>query len=106
MPRQRRQVQVSQLTAGLTDGRPRLWAFSYADLAVLFGVHEGTIKRWVKSEKLDPANLRSVCDLLWERLRPRVCPCCSLCGTCHGKGCAACNQTGVYPPKYMPKEAG
>ena len=39
------------------------YAFSRADLASLFNVHQMTIKRWIKENKLMPTDLKRIIDL-------------------------------------------
>lgn len=52
-------------------GRPRLWAFGYADLAQLFGCSEGAVRQLVKRDRLNPRDLASVCAA-WARRQPRA----------------------------------
>lgn len=42
-------------------GRPRLWAYGYADLADLLDCSEGAVRQLVKRQRLDPRDLASVC---------------------------------------------
>lgn len=53
------------ITSGLVpkQGRPRLWAFGYADLAKLYGLSEGAVRQRVSAGQLDPADLRSIVAL-------------------------------------------
>lgn len=46
-----------------------MWAFGYADLAVLFREEERVLRRRVGAGKLDPVDLESVCAE-WARRRP------------------------------------
>ena len=63
-----RHVPVSRgLTAG--GGHPRLYAFSYADLAVLLDTSPGAVRTLVASGRLDPTNLESVCRAWARRLK-------------------------------------
>jgi hypothetical protein len=55
----RRVVTVSSIAA--RRGRPRLWAFGYADLALLLGCSEGAVRQLVKRQRLDPRDLASIC---------------------------------------------
>lgn len=52
-----RRVIVSRL---VRRGRTRLWAYGYADLAMLLGVSEGAVRQLVRRGKLDPSSLASV----------------------------------------------
>lgn len=42
-------------------GRPRMWAYGYADLAKLFGTTPRAIRARVERGTLDPASLASIC---------------------------------------------
>lgn len=53
----RRRVFISPLVRG---GRTRLWAYSYADLALLFGMSEDAVRQSVSARTLDPSSLESV----------------------------------------------
>lgn len=54
----RAKVEVSEHAA--RRGRPRLWAYGYADLALLFGMKEPAVRRAVADGRLDPSSLQSV----------------------------------------------
>lgn len=64
-------MEVSGLVPRARRGgqQPRLWAFGYADLAVLFREEERVLRRRVGAGKLDPVDLESVCAE-WARRRP------------------------------------
>jgi len=48
------------------------WAFSYADLAALFGMTEGSVRNLIASDSdLDPEDLQSVCEN-WLKRRSNV----------------------------------
>lgn len=49
-------------TSGRERTRSRLWGYSYADLAVLFGMQEAAVRQAVQSKRFDPADLASVVD--------------------------------------------
>lgn len=42
--------------------RLRLWAYGYADLAALLGTTEGAVRQLVRRGRLDPKDLRAVCE--------------------------------------------
>lgn len=42
--------------------RLHLWAFGYADLSALLGLSEAHLRRMVSKGKLDPRDLRAVCE--------------------------------------------
>lgn len=48
-------------------GRPRLWAYGYADLATLFDTTPGAIRARVQRGTLDPGDLEDVCRAWYER---------------------------------------
>lgn len=48
-------------------GRPRLWAYGYADLAALFDTTTEAIRGRVKRGAFDPGDLEDVCRALYER---------------------------------------
>jgi hypothetical protein len=64
----RRVVTVSTIAA--RRGRPRLWAFGYADLAQLPDCSEGAVRQLVKRDRLNPRDLASVCAAWKKRRRP------------------------------------
>ena len=41
-------------------GRPRVWGYGYADLAVLFNMSEAMVRYHVNKKHLDPSNLESI----------------------------------------------
>lgn len=45
-------------------GRPRLWAYGYADLAVLLGTSVEGVRARVRRGTLDPSSLESICRAL------------------------------------------
>ena len=47
------------------------WAFSYADIAALFRMEEGSVRNLVCSNELEPANLEEVCEF-WLKRRTKV----------------------------------
>ncbi len=49
---------VSKLAA--RRGRPRLWAFGYADLARLLGCSEMAVRKLVQRGRLDPLDLAAL----------------------------------------------
>jgi len=49
-------------------GRPRLWAYGYADLAELLGTTTEGIRCRVKRGTLDPGDLDDVCRAYHERV--------------------------------------
>ena len=49
-------------------GRPRLWAYGYADLAELLGTTQDGVRSRVKRGTLDPSDLVSICEA-WQRRR-------------------------------------
>jgi hypothetical protein len=49
-------------------GRPRLWAYGYADLAELLGTTQDGVRSRVKRGTLDPGDLVSICEA-WQRRR-------------------------------------
>lgn len=67
-PRRRRTVSTSPLTP--SRGRPRLWAYGYADLAALLGCTEKAVRHLVARERFDPACLESVMRMALDR-KPR-----------------------------------
>lgn len=52
-------------------GRPRIWAFGYADLARLLGCSEAAVRQLVKRERLNPKDLESVCSVWRARVEKR-----------------------------------
>ena len=62
MPNQSKALPRKVFTSGLTPkrGRPRLWAYGYADLAALFGMNEAAIRWHVREGNFDPSSLESV----------------------------------------------
>ncbi len=60
--RSRRTVITSPLVrrAGKRSGRLRLWAYGYADLALLFGISEGATRTAAYEGRFDPASLTSI----------------------------------------------
>ena len=63
--KERRTVTLCEHTepnAGLLGRGPRLWAFGYADLAQLFQVSEGAVRQAVHDGRLDPSNLKALCE--------------------------------------------
>ena len=69
MMRRRATVDVSVRVPKARRGgqQPRLWAYGYADLAVLFREEESVLRRRVAAGKLDPVDLESVCAEWAER---------------------------------------
>jgi len=68
----RRTVRLTTTTQSKTWAK--LWAYSYADLAELFGLTEIGVRKAVSRQRLNPADLRSIC-LFWadgEGLLPRL----------------------------------
>lgn len=63
----RRYVFTSSITP--RKGRPRLWAFGYADLAQLLGRSEAAVRQLVARGRIDPRDLASVCAA-WRARRP------------------------------------
>lgn len=53
---------VTVQTTGREKARARLWAYGYADLALLFGMSENAVRQAVKRGAFDPASLESVVD--------------------------------------------
>ena len=47
-----------------TTGPRRRWAYDTASLAAGFDVTEETVRRWIRSGKLDPARPRSLFDFI------------------------------------------
>jgi hypothetical protein len=59
----RRRLAMVQTSARVPRrGRPKLWAYGYADLALLFGMQEAAVRQAVKRQRLDPGSLASVVD--------------------------------------------
>ena len=52
------------ITSGLVPrhGRPRLWAYGYADLAKLFGISEGAVRQLVAAKRFEPSSLASIVE--------------------------------------------
>jgi len=48
-------------------GRPRLWAYGYADLADLFDTTPRAIRARVERGTLDPSDLEDICRAWYER---------------------------------------
>jgi len=48
-------------------GRPRLWAYGYADLAALFETTPQAIRQRVLRGTLDPSDLEDICRAWYER---------------------------------------
>lgn len=42
---------------------PKRFFYTYADLALLYGVKEVTVRQWVSRGLLDPTSIESVCCL-------------------------------------------
>jgi DNA-directed RNA polymerase specialized sigma24 family protein len=62
----RDQEKVSRRMVRLTNRTRRkawakLWAYSYADLAELFDMTEGGVRRAVERGRVDPSSLRNIC---------------------------------------------
>ena len=53
MPKRRSVVYVSERTKKKCE----LWGYGYADLALLLGATEGTVRNWVCRKKLAPHDL-------------------------------------------------
>lgn len=60
------------LESGLVPrgGRPLLWAYGYADLAVLLGTTTAAVRQLVQRGELDPSSLESVCRCWARRAGP------------------------------------
>lgn len=71
--RSRRTVLTSPLVrrAGKRSGRLRLWAYGYADLALLFGMSEGAVRTAAYEGRFDPASLASIFEYA-ARLREKA----------------------------------
>lgn len=52
-------------------GRVKLWAFGIADLAMLFGMTEGTVRTALHRNAFDPIDLESLCEFWRRRTRKR-----------------------------------
>lgn len=65
--RPRRAVIVSNLVP--RRGRPRLWGYGYADLALLLGCSEAAVRQLAARRVFDPACLGSV-FALWRARSP------------------------------------
>lgn len=64
MPKNRRVViESGRVPKG---GRPRLWAYGYADLAQLFGTTTQAIRSRVQRGTLDPSDLEDICRAYYE----------------------------------------
>lgn len=48
-------------------GRPRLWGYGYADLAVLFDMSEPMVRYHVAKKHLDPSSLESIIEFVQQR---------------------------------------
>jgi hypothetical protein len=48
-------------------GPTRTWGYTTADLAKLFGVRDYTVRDWIRTGKLDPADLADIARKLHER---------------------------------------
>lgn len=46
-------------------GAVRLWAFSVADLGVLFDRGDEWVRVLIRQGRLDPTDLQSICDIWW-----------------------------------------
>lgn len=51
-------------------GRPRLWAYGYADLAQLLGCSESAVRQLVARQRINPRDLSSVCAAWRARFAP------------------------------------
>jgi hypothetical protein len=58
---------VKVQTSGRERPRAHLWAYGYADLALLFGMTEGAVRQAVRRGAFDPGNLESVFEHLQRR---------------------------------------
>ncbi len=57
--RTRRLVRLTERTAA--KAWTKLWAYSYADLADLLGITEGSVRKAVAAGHFDPTDLHSIC---------------------------------------------
>lgn len=48
-------------------GRPRIWGYGYADLAVLFDMSEPMVRYHVNKRHLDPSSLESIIEFAQQR---------------------------------------
>lgn len=66
MPRLRRNVEVSDLTARKLKGsnRTQLWAFGVADLAEVLGETEDWVRRKISFGAIDPSTLRGLAEAM------------------------------------------
>lgn len=55
----RRTVRISKATASRRWAK--LWGYGYADLAKLFGLSESGVRKAIRSGRLNPSDLKSVC---------------------------------------------
>ena len=55
----RRVVRLTESTA--TKAWSKLWAYSYTDLADLFGITERSVRLAVAAGRVDPGDLHSIC---------------------------------------------
>lgn len=46
---------------------PKSWPHTSDDLCKLFGVCKGTLRRWVREERLDPTDLESIVEMAVKR---------------------------------------
>lgn len=60
-----RRVKVA--TSGRERPRAKLWAYGYADLALLFGMTEGAVRQAVRRGAFDPRSLESIFEHLQRR---------------------------------------
>ena len=54
-------------------GRPRYWAFGFADFADLFGVKPEGLRSMLRRREFDPKSLKSLCEC-WARRGRRFRP--------------------------------
>lgn len=56
------QRRVTVTTTGREKPRAKLWAYGYAELALLFGMTENAVRQAVNRGAFDPASLADVVD--------------------------------------------
>lgn len=65
------QRRVHVVTSGRERPRAELWAYSFADLALLFRMAEGSVRRAARKGRFDPASLASILEYA-QRRRARM----------------------------------
>lgn len=65
----RKQRYMSKLGMKVISGRKKMFVFTMDDMAILFDVSLETMRNYIYENKVDPENLRSICEFYVKRKR-------------------------------------